>query len=111
MAYDLYLRGYQGCVMGCKEIAKHFTAKGLLMRGKPWGIQKIHKLLSDSLYMGEYHFNVIDSKTAKKRPPEEWIKTTIPAMVDAATFERVRAKRELAHRNMRRRAGPHRQRC
>lgn len=94
MAYDLYLHGYQGKVMGCKEITKHLTDKGLLMRGKPWGIQKIHKLLSDSLYMGDYCFNVIDSRTHQKRPPEEWVKTSIPAIIDAATFEQVRAKRE-----------------
>ena len=95
MAYDLYLNGHQGRVMGCKEISKHLTEKGLLMRGKPWGIQKIHTLLSDTLYMGDYYFNVLDSKTMKNRPPEEWVKTTIPAIIDAALFERVRAKREL----------------
>lgn len=94
MVYDLYLHGLNGRVMGCKEIAKHLTDKGLLMRGKPWGIQKVHKLLSDPLYMGDYYFNVIDSKTQKKRPPDEWVKTSIPAIIDAATFERVRAKRE-----------------
>jgi site-specific DNA recombinase len=94
MTYDLYLHGHEGRVMGCKEITKHLTAKGLLMRGKPWTIQKTHKLLSDSLYMGDYYFNVIDSKAAKKRPPEEWIKTAIPPIIDAATFEQVRAKRE-----------------
>jgi site-specific DNA recombinase len=94
MVYELYQHGHQGCVWGCKEIAKHLTSKELLMRGKPWGIQKIHKLLSDTLYMGEYHFNVIDSKAAKKRSPEEWVRTSIPAIIDAATFEQVRAKRE-----------------
>lgn len=94
ITYDLYLHGHQGRVMGCKEITKHLTDKGLLMRGKPWGIQKIHKLLSDPLYMGDYYFNVIDSRTQKKRPPEEWVKTSIPAIIDAATFEHVRAKRE-----------------
>lgn len=92
--YDLYLHGLQGRVLGCKEIAKHLTDKGLLMRGKPWGIQKIHKLLSDTLYMGDYHFYVIDSKTGTKRPPSEWVKTSIPAIIDAATFEQVRAKRD-----------------
>ena len=94
MVHRLYLHGHQGCTLGCKEIAKHLTDKGLLMRGKPWGIQKVHKLLSDSLYMGDYYFNVTDSKTAKKRSPEEWVKTSIPAIIDAATFEQVRAKRE-----------------
>ncbi len=94
MIYDLYLHGLSGRVMGGKEIAKHLTEKGLLMRGKPWGIQKVHKLLSDSLYMGDYFFSVVDSKTGKKRPPEEWVKTSIPAIIDASIFEQVRAKRE-----------------
>jgi site-specific DNA recombinase len=94
MVYQLYLFGHQGRVMGCKEIAKHLTEKGLLMRGRPWGIHKVHKLLSDTLYMGDYYFNVIDSKTRKKRPPEAWVKTSIPAIVDAATFEQARAKLE-----------------
>ena len=92
--YDWYLHGLDGRVMGCKEIVKHLVGKGLLMRGSPWNVYKTHKLLSDSLYMGDYFFNVIDSKTSKKRPPDEWVKTTIPAIIDAATFERVRAKRE-----------------
>ena len=94
LAYDLYLHGLDGRMMGCKEIVKHLTAKGLLMRGSAWNVSKTHKLLSDSLYMGDYFFNVIDSKTGQKRPPDEWIKTAIPAIIDAATFERVRAKRE-----------------
>ncbi|MGE3480449.1 MAG: recombinase family protein [Gammaproteobacteria bacterium] len=92
--YDLYERGLDGRTLGVKEIAKHLTTAGLLMRGKPWTIQKVHKVLSDSLYRGDYYFNVIDSKQGKKRPPSEWVKTTIPAIIDAATFERVRATRE-----------------
>lgn len=95
MIYDLYMNGAQGKVMGIKEIAKYLTEKGLLMRGKAWGIQKVHKILSDTLYMGDYYFNVIDSRTGQKRPPTEWIKTDIPVIIDAARFEQVRAKREL----------------
>ena len=80
--------------MGCKEIGKHLTEKGLLMRGKEWGVQKVHTILSDSLYMGDYYFNVIDSKAKQKRPPSEWVKTDIPAIIDASKFEQVREKRE-----------------
>lgn len=93
-AYDLYLNGDQGKTMGCKEIAMQLTKKGFLSKGKPWSMQKIHVLLSNPLYMGDYHFNVYDKKTGKNRPPEEWIKTPAPAIIDAATFERVRLKRE-----------------
>ena len=94
LVYEYYLHGLESCVMGCKEIAKHLTEKGLLMRGRPWNIHKIHTLLSDTLYIGDYFFNVVDSKTGQKRPQEEWVKTSIPALIDAATFERVRARRE-----------------
>jgi DNA invertase Pin-like site-specific DNA recombinase/gas vesicle protein len=94
LAYDLYLHGLDGRVMGCKEIAKHLTSKGLLMRGSAWNTLKTHKMLSDSLYMGEYFTNIRDSKANTNRPPSEWIKSTIPAIIDAATFERVRIKRE-----------------
>lgn len=95
MIHDFYLNGLNGKAMGCKEIAKHLTDKGLLMRGKPWGIQKVHKVLSDTLYMGEYYYSVTDSKTGQKRPPSEWVKTDIPVIIDAAVFERVRGKRAL----------------
>ena len=52
MAYDLYLHGHEGRVMGIKEIAKHFTATGLLNRGKPWNIQKVHQLSGIALALG-----------------------------------------------------------
>jgi site-specific DNA recombinase len=93
-AYDLYLNGLEGQQLGCKQIAQHLTEKGLLMRGKPWRMQKVQHLLSDTLYMGEYFTNIRDSKANTNRPPEEWIKSSVPAIVDAATFERVRIKRE-----------------
>lgn len=94
MIYHLYLNGDQGKNVGVKEIALHLNKMGLAMRGKLWGMQKIHKILSDSLYMGDYHFNVVDSKTREKRPPEEWVKTTIPQIISADIFEKVRIKRE-----------------
>ena len=92
--YNLYLHGYGGYPMGGKEIARHLTEKGMLMRGKPWRMQKIHDILTDPMYMGEYFFNVRDSRTKRVRPPEEWVKTEIPPIIDAAKFEQVRAKRE-----------------
>lgn len=95
MIYDLYLNGLNGKSFGVKDIAKYLTDKGLLMRGKAWRMQKVHAVISDTLYMGDYYFNVIDSKTGLKRPPTEWVKTNIPVIIDAEKFERVRAKREL----------------
>ena len=94
LSYRLYLNGLNGRKLGVKEIAKHLTQQGHLVRGKPWTLQKVHTLLSDPLYTGEYYFNVRDSKANKQRPPEDWVKTDIPPIIDAATFERVRLMRE-----------------
>jgi len=60
--------------MGCKEVGKYLIEKGLLMRGKLWRVQKVHAILSDSFYKGDYFFNVMDSKTRQKREPSEWLK-------------------------------------
>jgi site-specific DNA recombinase len=45
--------------------------------------------------MGDYYFNVYDSKAKVKRPPSEWVKTSIPPIIDAKVFELVRSKRAL----------------
>lgn len=94
LIYRFYQNGIAGRDVGVKEIAKYLAEQGILARGKPWSIQKVHWTLANTLYMGDYYFNVMDSKAKKQRPPEEWIKTNIPAIVDAETFERVRIVRE-----------------
>ncbi len=92
--YELYLEGLDGRTMGIKEIAKYLNARGQLMRGRPWRIQKVHEVLSGRAYLGEHYFNVKDSRTKKKRPPSEWIKVMADPIVDEETFERVRQRRE-----------------
>ena len=94
LIYRIYLSGLDGRPLGIKEISKYLTEQGYLVRGKPWSIQKIHWILSNELYMGNYYFNVRDTKEKVNRPPEEWILTSIPPIVDAAIFEQVRILRE-----------------
>lgn len=92
--YDLYQHGYQGKALGIKEIVKHLMERNQLHRGTAWTIQKIHDILSSPTYVGDYYFNVHDSRTGKIRPESEWIKSEIPALIDRDTFEKVRALRE-----------------
>jgi site-specific DNA recombinase len=92
--YQLYLSGLSGRAVGVKDIAKHLNERGERMRGGLWGIHKVHKVLSDSTYKGECRYNVIDSRTGKKRPPSEWIRVAVEPIIDASTFERVRQRRE-----------------
>ena len=92
--YELYQNGENGKSVGVKQIAVHLNELGLRMRGDLWRRQKIQSILSDSLYMGEYYFNVLSSKTGEKRLPSEWIKTDIPQIINPLLFEQIRLKRE-----------------
>ncbi len=92
--YDLYLNGHRGCVLGIKEIVKHLTERNQLPRGRAWTVHKVHDVLSSLTYVGEYYFNMHDTKAKCYRPPSEWVKCEIPAIIDRATFERVRQLRE-----------------
>jgi site-specific DNA recombinase len=94
LIFEFYLHGVEGRQMGCKEIANYLTHKGLLFRGKPWRKQQVHKVVSNSLYMGEYFTNNYDTKTKKAKPATEWILTRVPPIIDAALYEQVRVKRE-----------------
>jgi site-specific DNA recombinase len=91
--YRLYLHGRDGNVLGMKAIAAHLNGQGLTMRGHRWRIQKVNRLLSDPLYSGCFYFNRRDSRTRKERPQPEWIAVTVPAIIDAGTFERVAKRR------------------
>ncbi len=42
----------------------------------------------------EYLFNVRDSKTLQRRAPADWIRVPVDPIIDEATFERVRQRRE-----------------
>ncbi len=92
--YRLYLFGRDGQVMGMKAIGSHLNRQGLTMRGRPWQIQKINRLLADPLYTGRFYFNRRDSRTGQLRPQPEWIAVSVPEIIDAATFERVAKRRE-----------------
>lgn len=94
MIYHLYLNGDQGKIVGVKQIAVYLNERGILMRGALWRSQKVQSIISDTLYKGDFYFNVIDSKTGEKRPPSEWVKTSIPAIINPHQFEMVRLKRE-----------------
>ena len=92
--YDLYLNGYQGRTLGIKEIVKHLTQRGHLMRGMPWSIQKIHRILRSRSYLGEHQFNVRNSKTGEKHPPSEWLIYRSDPIVAPEQFVQVAARLE-----------------
>ena len=77
-----------------KAIAALLNAEGVTMRGQPWRVQKICNVLSDITYRGEYCYNMRDSRRNILRPESEWVRCEVEPIVDEATFDQARRKRE-----------------
>ena len=91
--FDLYLNGLHGEELGSKQIATHFDAKGSNLRGTKWTRTRVHNMLSDTAYMGEYVFNKKAIRTRTWKPEAEWVKVSIDAIVSPEIFRAVEAKR------------------
>jgi len=85
--YDLYLNGYNGRSLGLVGIANHLNDMGVTMRGKTWKITMISKLLSNRLYLGQYTFNRMETKTRKVKPESEWVEVSVEPILDQETFD------------------------
>ena len=92
--YDFYLYGINGVTCGVKEIAMHLNSKGIMQRGRQWTRQKIHEILSRTVYYGDLYFNVFDAKTKTTKPESEWVKVSVPAIIDKQTFDEVKERRD-----------------
>jgi site-specific DNA recombinase len=78
--------------LGEKSIAAHLNERGISLRGQKWTKNKVHTLLCNATYRGEYVFNRTSNKTGEVKPELEWIKVAVEPIIDAATFDAVRAR-------------------
>src|ERR1700730_621849 len=77
--------------LGVKEIVKWMNARGYrTRRGKSFGVGQLHKLLTNTVYIGRWKFNQTSSKTRRRKADEEVVEIPVPAMVELGTFEQVR---------------------
>ena len=63
------------------------------MRGRPWRVQKVGQILSDTTYKGCFYFNKRD-QNKKLKPKEEWVLINIDPIVTELDYQRVKQKRE-----------------
>ena len=66
--FDLYLNGHLGQSMGAKQIAVHLNERGFTQRGKQFARNRVHEILSNPTYQGEFIFNKRDAKNQKLKP-------------------------------------------
>jgi site-specific DNA recombinase len=93
LIYDLYLHGLNGRSLGIKQITQHLNDQHISMRGHLWRIQKVHDLLSDEVYIGQFIFNRLDPRNKTIKPEAEWVRTKVEPIITEATFSQAQARR------------------
>ena len=91
--FELYQNGHNGRGMGCKEIASYFNERGQLLRSAKWTRTRVHQLLCDTAYVGDYIFNKKNMRSNETKPEVEWVVVPIPPLIDRPVFKAVAYKR------------------
>ncbi|MGB3719470.1 MAG: recombinase family protein [Hyphomicrobiaceae bacterium] len=90
LIFDL-ATGAHGRPMGVKAIATFLNERGILRRGRRFTTGGVHEILTSTTYHGTHYFNRTDTRRGRQRPPSEWVKLEVPAIVDEQTFTAVQA--------------------
>ena len=94
LIYKLYLYGDgTSGALGIKEVVKWLNRKGYrTRRGQTFGVSAVHKILTNTIYIGESRFNVHSSRTRQRKPEDEVVKVAVPAIVEPHMFEQTQAQ-------------------
>jgi len=99
LIYKLYLNGDgTSGALGVKEIVKCLNGRGYRTRnGKTFGVGNLHKMLTNTVYIGRWKFNQRSSKTGERKSAAEVIEIRVPTIIETDVFEQV--QRQLHARN------------
>lgn len=95
--FALYLQGENGYALGLVGVARALTRQGCTYRGTQWTKGRVEAVLGNRVYVGEYTFNRKQGKTGQRKPEAEWVRLTVPAILDRATFEAAARRRAARH--------------
>src|ERR1700751_1767520 len=104
LIFKLYLCGDGSSgALGVKEIVKWLNARGYrTRRSKSFGVGQVHKLLTNTIYIGRWKFNQASSKTRKRKADNEIVEIPVPTIIEPDIFEQV--QRQLQARSPKRQA-------
>jgi site-specific DNA recombinase len=90
LIFKLYLNGDgETGALGIKEIVKWLNARGYRTRtGKTFGTGHLHRILTNTVYRGEWKFNQV-SKSRGRNSESEIVTVSVPAIVEPAIFAQV----------------------
>ena len=101
LIYKLYLHGDGNSgALGVKEVVKWLNRNGYrTRRGESFGVASVHKILTNTVYIGQWKFNKRSSRTGQRKPDEEVVTIPVPGLIDPHVFEQV--QRQLHARSPR----------
>ena len=91
LIFKLYLYGDgTSGALGVKELAKWLNGRGYRSRtGATFGTGILYKILTNTVYIGQWKFNQISTRTGKRKPPSEVVTSSVPAIIEEYNFEEV----------------------
>lgn len=91
--FDLAEFGESGTILEIKRIMQRLNSDGELYHGRKWTAGQIERILKNCVYIGEHITFRRDSRKQRERPPSEWVRASIPAILsDLGQFDRVQAR-------------------
>jgi site-specific DNA recombinase len=91
LIFKLYLRGDgQSGALGIKEVVKWLNSRGYrTRRGQTFAVGTVHRILTNTVYIGRWKFNQTSSKTGVKKSAEEVVEIATPVLIEEPVFEQV----------------------
>jgi site-specific DNA recombinase len=101
LIFKLYLYGDGNSgALGVKEVVKWLNRSGYrTRRGQTFGVASVHKILTNTVYVGQWKFNKTSSRTRQRKPEEEVVTIPVPCLIESQVFEQV--QRQLHARSPR----------
>src|SRR5215471_4104845 len=91
LIFKLYLQGDGNSgALGVKEVVKWLNRNGYrTRRGETFGVGSLHKILTNTVYIGQWKFNKTSSRTRQRKPDEEVVTIPVPGIIERHLFEQV----------------------
>jgi DNA invertase Pin-like site-specific DNA recombinase len=91
LIFKLYLYGDgTSGALGVKEVVKWLNRNGYrTRRGETFGVASVHKILTNTVYIGQWKFNKTSSRTRQRKPDDEVVTIPVPSLIEPQVFEQV----------------------
>jgi site-specific DNA recombinase len=90
--FDAYVNGTASGDLGITRLADLLNKRGERLRGCRFHVSNVHRILTNTAYIGYVTYNQRDSRTGLTRPEEEWVAIPVPPLVSEELFLAARAK-------------------